>query len=107
MESYLEKIKKSAFRTAAGIFVGYLVNIFKENLLTVPNGMVWLAIIELLPIFAFLGDIDIVQYIPLSTAIGYFFVIFSLGRLIMPEWELGLNLILLIVYVIKKVESPV
>jgi len=45
MESYLEKIKKSAFRTAVGIFIGYLANIFKENLLTVPNGIVWLAII--------------------------------------------------------------
>lgn len=107
MGSHFEEIKKSIFRTTAGMIVGYLVNIFKENLLTVPNGMAWLAIIELLPIFAFLGDIDIVQYIPLSTAIGYFFVIFSLGRLFMPEWELGLNLILLIVYVFKKIERLV
>lgn len=103
MESYKEKIMKSAFKTAIGIFVGYLLNISKKYILTVPNGTAWVAIIELLPILGFIGNID--QHIPLATAIGYFGVIFLLGPLFMPEYERGLNLIYLIVYILKKIEA--
>ena len=103
MSSFSEKIKKAAIEAVVGILIGFLLNAFKENILALPNGTAWIAIIEILPILAFLKDIDIIHRIPVPSAVGYFSIIFTVGKLFMPDWEIGLNIILLIVYILKKI----
>jgi len=103
MDSPIDEIKKSIRKTSIGIVIGLILSILKKFISTLPNGMAWIVIIEIAPILAFIRDVDIIQNIPLPTAIGYFLTVFCLGSFFMPEWELGLNIILFIIYVINKI----
>jgi hypothetical protein len=103
MEGLTEDFKKAVTDVLIGILVGFILTIFKENILSMPNGSTWVALIELMPILFFLRDVEIIQYISYSSALGYFLTIFTIGKTFMPEWEIGLNIILLIIYIVKKI----
>jgi hypothetical protein len=95
-------IRAGAREALIGILVGFIPIVLK--ILPIQDADTFIAIIELSVFIGAITKMDTVKKIPLKTAIGYFLTTFTLGFLFMPKWERGLQIILLIVYIIAKLE---
>jgi len=95
-------IRAGAREALIGILVGFIPILLK--ILPIQNADTFIAILELLVLIVAIKSIDTIKNIPLKTAIGYFLITFTLGFLFMPEWERGIQIILLIVYIISKLK---
>jgi hypothetical protein len=96
--------KEGAQEAIIGIFVGFIPILVKLFANQFTNADTILAIFELSVLIGMIKKIDTVKEVPWKTAAGYFFIVFTVGRLFMPEWEAGMQLIYFIMYFISKIK---
>jgi hypothetical protein len=93
-------VREGAEEALFGIIIGFVPILIKA--VSFQNADTLIGILELGALIGAINSLDTIQQIPVKTALGYFIVTFTIGFLFMPEWERGLQLILLIVYIVAK-----
>lgn len=76
-------IRAGARDALIGILVGFIPIVLK--ILPIQDANAFIAILELLVFIGAITKMDTVKKIPLKTAIGYFFITFTVGLFFMPE----------------------
>lgn len=97
--------KKGILEAIGGILLGIilpvLINLFLKNY---PNAATILALIDLLALLGLIKNLETIKEIPITTAAGYFLTVFTIGSVLLPDWEVGFHIILLIVYIFSKIK---
>ncbi len=84
-----------------GIIIGMIVTVIFMLPLEIPNAPSILGALHIITFIGLINKIETIKNIPWRTAAGYFLVIFSLGSIFMPQWEIDLHFVLLLVYIIS------
>ena len=93
--------REGATEAVVGIVVGIIISVLMKSFAG-SIGSTIVAVIQLGAILAFLRDVELVENIPLMTGIGYFGTTLTVGQAFLEEWELGLQTILLLVFIMRK-----
>lgn len=95
--------RDTVIETTIGIIIGAIISFLSTSIEFLPNREAIVAVIQIAPILAFIRDVEIIKNIPWTSALGYFLVVSILGPAFMLDWELGLQVILFLVYVFGKI----
>ena len=97
--------KDGAKEAVIGMVLGILVPVFINSALKQsPDTITFLHLLEFGTFLGLIKKMDTIEKIPMTTAAGYFLMIFTLGSIMLPIWEVEFHVIVLIIYLASKMK---